>query len=224
MLANILPTSCEVGVLNGQVKPGDVVAVVGAGPIGLSAITASRLFSPSHIIAIDLADARLEAAKQFGADVVINPAHENPITVVRDMTAGMGAEVTIEAVGVPATFEQAVSSPTQAGTSLTSACTASHDPAPGARLDQGPDHHHRTGRHVQHSYAAGAGQDPAVARAHPDPSTPGHQRAPGRRDRAPGRVPPRPVPPAAGRAVPAPAAPKAAPQVPAASRPIRSGR
>src|SRR5271155_3685910 len=69
MLADILPTGYEVGVLNGGVSPGDVVAVVGAGPIGLSAITGSLMFSPSHVVAIDLADSRLEAAKQFGADV-----------------------------------------------------------------------------------------------------------------------------------------------------------
>ena len=70
MLADILPTGYEVGVLNGHVQPGDVVAVVGAGPIGLSAIMGARLFSPSHVVAIDLADSRLEAAKQFGADIV----------------------------------------------------------------------------------------------------------------------------------------------------------
>src|SRR5450755_3948443 len=72
MLADILPTAYEVGVLNGVVRPGDVVAVVGAGPIGLSAITGARLYSPSHIVAIDMADARLEAAKAFGADVTVN--------------------------------------------------------------------------------------------------------------------------------------------------------
>src|SRR5436190_22561032 len=69
MLADILPTGYEVGILNGQVSPGDVVAIVGAGPIGLSAIVGSKLYSPSHVIAIDMADARLDAAKQFGADV-----------------------------------------------------------------------------------------------------------------------------------------------------------
>ena len=108
MLADILPTSYEVGVLNGQVKPGDVVAVVGAGPIGLSAITGARLFSPSHIVAIDLADARLEAAKHFGADVIVNSTREDPLHVVKKLTGGIGADVTIEAVGVPASFEQAV--------------------------------------------------------------------------------------------------------------------
>jgi alcohol dehydrogenase len=107
MLADILPTGYEVGVLNGAVRPGDVVAVVGAGPIGLSAIMGSRLFSPSHIVAIDKADARLEAAKQFGADVVINNDREDPLEIIRALTGGLGADVSIEAVGVPATFELA---------------------------------------------------------------------------------------------------------------------
>ena len=108
MLADILPTSYEVGVLNGNVRPGDVVAVVGAGPIGLSAITGARLFSPSHIVAVDLADTRLEAAKGFGADITVNNSREDPLSVVRKLTGGLGADVTIEAVGVPATFELAV--------------------------------------------------------------------------------------------------------------------
>ena len=107
MLADILPTGYEVGVLNGRVRPGDVVAVVGAGPIGLSAIMGSKLFSPSRIIAIDLADTRLDAAKQFGADVVINNSHTDAVAEVMAMTDGLGADVAIEAVGVPATFELA---------------------------------------------------------------------------------------------------------------------
>jgi alcohol dehydrogenase len=108
MLADILPTAYEVGVLNGRVGPGDVVAVVGSGPIGLSAITGARLFSPSLVVAIDMAPARLDAAKQFGADVVINNAEQDPIAAVRELTGGLGADVAIEAVGVPATFELAV--------------------------------------------------------------------------------------------------------------------
>ena len=107
MLADILPTAYEVGVLNGGVSPGDVVAIVGAGPIGLSAITGALLFSPSHIIAIDLADSRLEAAKQFGADVTVNNSREDPGTIIRVLTDGLGADVAIEAVGTPATFELA---------------------------------------------------------------------------------------------------------------------
>ena len=108
MLADILPTGYEVGVLNGNVRPGDVVAVVGAGPVGLAAITGAQLFSPSHIVAIDLADARLEAAKHFGADVTVNNSREDPLSVIRELTGGLGADVSIEAVGVPATFELAV--------------------------------------------------------------------------------------------------------------------
>jgi alcohol dehydrogenase len=108
MLADILPTGYEVGVLNGGVQPGDVVAVVGSGPIGLSAITGARLFSPSHVVAVDLADSRLEAAKQFGADVTVNNGRQDPLSVVHSLTDGLGADVTIEAVGVPATFELAV--------------------------------------------------------------------------------------------------------------------
>jgi alcohol dehydrogenase len=107
MLADILPTGYEVGVLNAQISPGDTVAVVGAGPIGLSAINGAKLFSPSHIIAIDMAASRLDAAKQFGADIVINNSQEDPIALVRELTGGLGVDVAIEAVGVPATFELA---------------------------------------------------------------------------------------------------------------------
>ncbi len=105
MVADILPTSYEVGVLNGHVTPGDVVAIVGAGPIGLSAIIGSRLYSPSHVVSIDLADSRLEAAKRFGADVVVNPQREDTLAIVRSLTDGLGADVAIEAVGTPETFE-----------------------------------------------------------------------------------------------------------------------
>ena len=109
MVADILPTSYEVGVLNGHVAPGDIVAIVGAGPIGLSAILGARLYSPSHIVAIDLADSRLEAAKRFGADTTINPSREDALEIVRALSGGLGADVAIEAVGTPATFELTVS-------------------------------------------------------------------------------------------------------------------
>jgi alcohol dehydrogenase len=105
MLADILPTAYEVGVLNGKVQPGDTVAVVGAGPIGLSAVLAAKLFSPGHVVAIDLADARLEAAKRFGADVTVNNSREDAVAAVMALTDGLGADVAIEAVGVPDTFE-----------------------------------------------------------------------------------------------------------------------
>jgi alcohol dehydrogenase len=112
MLADILPTGYEVGVLNGNVRPGDLVAVVGAGPVGLAAIAGAQLFSPSHVVAIDLSDARLDAAKRIGADVVVNSSREDPLRVIRDLTGDLagrlGADVSIEAVGLPATFELAV--------------------------------------------------------------------------------------------------------------------
>lgn len=107
MLADILPTGYEIGVLNGRIQPGDVVAVVGSGPIGLSAIIGAQLYSPSHIVAIDQADARLDAAKTFGADVVVNNSREDALAAVMALTDGLGADVAIEAVGIPATFELA---------------------------------------------------------------------------------------------------------------------
>ncbi len=105
MLSDILPTGYEVGVLNGNVRPGNTVAVVGAGPVGLAAITGARLYTPSHIIAIDLADARLEAAIAFGADLTVNNGRSDAVAFVNDVTGGLGADVAIEAVGVPDTFE-----------------------------------------------------------------------------------------------------------------------
>jgi alcohol dehydrogenase len=105
MLADILPTSYEVGVLNGRVSPGDTVAIVGTGPIGLAAITTAQMFSPSHLVAVDLADARLELAKAFGADVIVNNDREDAVALVMDLTEGLGVDVAIEAVGVPESFE-----------------------------------------------------------------------------------------------------------------------
>jgi alcohol dehydrogenase len=105
MLADILPTAYEVGVLNGRVQPGDTVAIVGAGPIGLSGIIGAKLYSPGTIISIDLADSRLDVAKQFGADLTINNEHQDPVALVHELTGGLGVDVAIEAVGVPSTFE-----------------------------------------------------------------------------------------------------------------------
>jgi alcohol dehydrogenase len=105
MLADILPTAYEVGVVNGGVRPGDTVAIVGAGPIGLSAILGAALYSPAHVVAIDLADTRLASAKEFGADVTINPSIEDPAEHLASLTDGLGADVAIEAVGLPDTFE-----------------------------------------------------------------------------------------------------------------------
>ena len=104
-LSDILPTAFEVGVLNGQMKPGDTVVVVGAGPIGLSVVLAAKLFTPGKIIVIDLDDSRLAKAKQFGADVTINNSTIDAVKKVFELTGGLGADVAVEAVGVPQTFE-----------------------------------------------------------------------------------------------------------------------
>jgi alcohol dehydrogenase len=106
-LADILPTSYEIGVLNGRIAPGDTVAIVGAGPIGLAAILTAQLYTPGRIVAIDLADSRLESARRFGADTTINNGSEDAVAKVMELTDGLGADVAMEAVGVPATFELA---------------------------------------------------------------------------------------------------------------------
>jgi alcohol dehydrogenase len=105
-LADILPTGYEVGVRNGGVKPGDVVVVVGAGPVGLAAIQTAALTGAASIIALDIADSRLEHASRFGADVTINAADANAEQQVAALTdGGLGADVAIEAVGTPGTFD-----------------------------------------------------------------------------------------------------------------------
>ncbi|KNE79754.1 MULTISPECIES: zinc-dependent alcohol dehydrogenase family protein [Streptomyces] len=104
LLSDILPTAYEVGVLNGRVTPGDTVVIVGAGPIGLAAVATARLYSPGRIVAVDLAQSRLDAAKRLGADDVVQ-AEEDVEGFVRGITGGLGADVVMEAVGVPQSFE-----------------------------------------------------------------------------------------------------------------------
>jgi alcohol dehydrogenase len=104
-LADILPTAFECGVLNGRVEPGDTLAVVGAGPIGLATIMTAKLFTPGRIVAIDLAARRLQSALDFGADVAVNNGTEDAVARVMELTGGLGADVAVEAVGVPETFE-----------------------------------------------------------------------------------------------------------------------
>jgi alcohol dehydrogenase len=104
LLADILPTSYEVGVLAGRLSPGQSVAVVGAGPIGLAAITTAKLYSPNPVIAIDKAQSRRDAAKTFGADISLAP-DERCVEQVMAATDGLGVDVAIEAVGIPETFE-----------------------------------------------------------------------------------------------------------------------
>ncbi|HEX5770460.1 MAG TPA: zinc-dependent alcohol dehydrogenase family protein [Nocardioidaceae bacterium] len=105
MLSDILPTGFEIGVRYGRVKPGDVVAVVGAGPVGLAAIMTAGLYGAARIIAMDLDDNRLEQANAFGATDTVNNGAADWIDQVKAMTDGFGVDVAIEAVGIPATFE-----------------------------------------------------------------------------------------------------------------------
>ncbi|MDQ6889313.1 MAG: zinc-dependent alcohol dehydrogenase family protein [Bacteroidota bacterium] len=105
MLSDILPTGFECGVLNGQVKPGDTVAIVGAGPIGMAALLTAQFYSPASIIMIDMDDSRLEVSKTFGATDTINNQNEDAIAKILSLTENKGVDVAIEAVGVPATFE-----------------------------------------------------------------------------------------------------------------------
>jgi alcohol dehydrogenase len=94
-------------VLNGMVSPGDVVAIVGAGPIGLAGILTARLYTPGWIVAMDLADSRLASARRFGADMTINNGSQDAVAMVMELTDWLGADVAFEAVGVPETFELA---------------------------------------------------------------------------------------------------------------------
>ena len=105
MLSDILPTGFECGVLNGQVKPGDTVAVVGAGPIGLAVLLTAQFYSPGSIFMIDLDDNRLRVAQRFGATTVINSADGKAVERVMQLTGGTGVDVAVEAVGTPATFD-----------------------------------------------------------------------------------------------------------------------
>ena len=105
MLSDILPTGFECGVLNGKVQPGSIVAIVGAGPIGLATMLTAQFYSPAEIIMIDLDDNRLDMARRFGATATVNSADGNAVETVMKMTGGRGVDTAIEAVGIPATFE-----------------------------------------------------------------------------------------------------------------------
>ncbi|QMU21440.1 zinc-dependent alcohol dehydrogenase family protein [Gordonia rubripertincta] len=105
VLSDILPTGHEIGIRYGNVKPGDVVAVVGAGPVGLATIATSGLYGPSRVIAIDIDPNRIEQAKAFGATDGIVSSDADWKDQVLAMTDGLGVDVAIEAVGIPQTFQ-----------------------------------------------------------------------------------------------------------------------
>lgn len=105
MVSDILPTGLECGVLNGQVKPGDIVAIVGAGPVGLAALLTAQLYSPAEIVMIDLDDNRLGVARTLGATKVVNSSDGKAVERIMALTNDAGVDVAIEAVGIPTTFD-----------------------------------------------------------------------------------------------------------------------
>ena len=104
MLSDILPTGFEIGVLYGAVKPGDTVAIVGAGPVGMASLLTAQFYSPARLIMIDVDDARLEMALKFGATEVINSTKTSVEARIKETTKD-GVDVAIEAVGIPQTFD-----------------------------------------------------------------------------------------------------------------------
>jgi alcohol dehydrogenase len=106
-LSDILPTGFEIGVQYGQVAPGDVVAVIGAGPVGLAAIATAGLYGAGAIVAVDIDENRLEQAKTFGATHTVVSGRPEWRDEVLAVTDGAGVDVAIEAVGVPETFTMA---------------------------------------------------------------------------------------------------------------------
>jgi alcohol dehydrogenase len=105
MLSDILPTGFEIGVLNGKVQPGQTVAIIGAGPVGMAALLTAQFYSPAEIIMVDLDDNRLEVAKKFGATQVVNSADGKAVEKIMELTGGKGVDVAMEAVGIRATFD-----------------------------------------------------------------------------------------------------------------------
>lgn len=106
MVADILPTCYEIGVLSAKIQKGSTVLIVGAGPIGLSGLVTAMTFEPSKIIMADLDDARLDAALKIGATHVVNSKdHEAAVAKIKEITGGLGVDAAIEAVGYPATWK-----------------------------------------------------------------------------------------------------------------------
>ncbi|MFC4686821.1 zinc-dependent alcohol dehydrogenase family protein [Epilithonimonas pallida] len=105
MLSDILPTGHEIGVQYGNVKPGDAIAIVGAGPVGMSVLLTSQFYSPSTIIMVDMDENRLELAKTLGATHTVNSAVENAEEAIKKIVGEEGVDVAIEAVGIPPTWD-----------------------------------------------------------------------------------------------------------------------
>ncbi|MCE9606380.1 MAG: zinc-dependent alcohol dehydrogenase family protein [Planctomycetia bacterium] len=105
MLSDILPTSYECGVLNGRVQPGDSVVIVGGGPIGLATLLTAQFYSPATIVVVDVDDNRLEVARRLGASATVNGGDAAAVEKIMSLTDGVGFDVVVEAVGIPASFD-----------------------------------------------------------------------------------------------------------------------
>jgi alcohol dehydrogenase len=105
MLSDALPTAFECGVLNGKVSPGDTVAIIGAGPVGMAALLTAQFFSPAELIVVDTDENRLEVAKKLGATQVINNADGKAATKIMEYTKNRGVDVAIEAIGIKESFD-----------------------------------------------------------------------------------------------------------------------
>lgn len=107
MLSDIMPTGFEIGVRNGRVAPGDVVAVIGVGPVGMAVVMTASLYGASRVIAVDLDENRLATAKQLGASDAVNSGGKDWLDQVVAMTDGLGVDTAVEAVGLASTFAMA---------------------------------------------------------------------------------------------------------------------
>jgi L-iditol 2-dehydrogenase len=113
------PLACVLhGIEKANVTLGDTVAIIGAGPIGLLHLVTAKKIGAEKVIITDLVDERLQRAEQLGADEAVNAKEENPVDKVRQLTKGYGADVVIEAIGLPATWEQALGMVRKGGTVL----------------------------------------------------------------------------------------------------------
>ena len=169
-LADILPTGFEIGVQNGGVAPGDTVAVVGAGPVGLAAMMTGAIAGAGRIIAVDVAESRLKHAPKFGATHTV-VAGEDAEAQIGEITGGEGVDVAMEAVGVPGDLRP-LHAHREGGRNRREHRRArrAHDAAPRGALDQEHHHHHRPGQRLDDSDAALARarrQDPGRPARHP---------------------------------------------------------
>jgi len=99
----------------GHIQVGDTVVIFGCGPIGLGALISTMMFGPKQVLSVDIRDNRLAIAEKYGA-TAIDARKENVLGRVKDATSGEGADVVIEAIGIPETFLQAMRSVRRNGT------------------------------------------------------------------------------------------------------------